>query len=436
MDDQRHSTFDRLRVAVLVDLLWRPDAGGHVKCWERLSEAVARSAPEIDLTVHFEGEAERVVERAANVRFHLHRPVLGSARIPFLRGVPDHTDLAPYHPGVARALAACDLVHTTDAFFAFARTAERVSAARRIPLVNSIHTDTPRYARVFSGRILESLVGRNALSRLLVDRLRMPEAQEHRMLRRLARHQGGAAFALVSRPDELDRARGVLPPDRLGLLRRGVDRAVFSPGRRDRGWLRAAYGVPEDVPLVLFAGRMNRGKNVMALARAVRILIDGGRAVHLLCAGEGEEREAVRAVLGSAATCPGVVPQAVLAGFYASCDLFALPSEIEVNSNVVREALACGAPVAVAVASGAGAMIQPDRTGIAVDGGGAAAWADALGPALSSPHGLAAMRRAATDFGRDHLPSWDAVLREDLLPVWMAVSGQEVVPCTRIASSF
>ena len=44
-----------LRVGVLVDLLWSPTAGGHVKTWERLARA-ALSAPEaVELTVHFQG---------------------------------------------------------------------------------------------------------------------------------------------------------------------------------------------------------------------------------------------------------------------------------------------------------------------------------------------------------------------------------------------
>ena len=42
-----------LRVAALVDLERTPQAGGHVKSWERLAEAAARSHANFDLTVHF-----------------------------------------------------------------------------------------------------------------------------------------------------------------------------------------------------------------------------------------------------------------------------------------------------------------------------------------------------------------------------------------------
>lgn len=423
----------RLKVAVLVDLEWRPDAGGHVKCWERLAEATAAAAPDVDLTVHFQGDRDQVVEQAANVRYAFHRPVFSTSALPFLAHVPDHTDLAPLNPRLGRALAGCDILHTTDGFFAFARTAARVARRRGIPLVNSVHTDTPGYTRVFMARTFEALFGKGCLTRLLSGTLRLPERGERAMLERLARHQAQASHVLVSRPDELERARTVLPDDRIGLLRRGVDRRVFHAGRRDRNWLQRAYGVPADARLVVFAGRMNRGKNIMALAHAVRALLDEGLPVHLLCAGEGEDRPAVKRLLGPAATCPGAVPQSVLAGFYAGADLFALPSAIEVNSNVVREALACGAPVAVAAASGGGALVRTGRTGAVVEGEGPAAWTAVLRPLLADPGRLAGMRRAVEAEAPRRLPSWETVLREDVLPVWRA-AALEMAACTPLAS--
>lgn len=419
-----HAGRPPLKVAVLVDLLWRPDAGGHVKCWERLSEAAVRSAPGIDLTVHFQGEEERTVTLAPNVRHRHHRPVFSTARIPFLRHVPDHTDLARHHPRLAARLQDCDLIHTTDAFFAYARTAERVAAARGVPLVNSVHTDTPGYTRIFMARTLEGLFGTSALTRLLVDRLALPAKGERDMLAKLARHQARSAFALVSRPEERARAEAVLPPERVGLLRRGIDRTLFTPAARDRAWLEDAYGVPRDRVLVLFAGRINRGKRPMTLAHAVRTLRGEGLDLHLLCAGEGEEKAHVQALLGDAATCPGAVPQTVLARFYASADLFVLPSEIEVNSNVVREALSSGVAVLAHADSGAGAVLREGETGGTVRGSDPEAWAAALRPLVAEPERLAAMGRGAGAWAAANLPSWDDVLVEDVLPVWTAAAGR------------
>lgn len=421
-----------LRIAVLVDLLWRPDAGGHVKCWERLSEAAVRLGPEIDLAVHFQGTEDRTVELAPHVRHVLHRPVFSTARIPFLDHVPDHTDLAPWHPRLARRIETAELIHTTDAFFAQARTAENVASRLGIPLVNSVHTDTPGYTRVFMARTFERLFGAGALTRLLIDRLRLPEKGERDMLNKLARHQARCAFALVSRPEELERARSVLPAGRVGLLRRGIDRTVFHPEAGDRARLAKEFGVPEKGTLVVFAGRVNRGKKALTLAEAIRTLREGGLDVHLLCAGEGEDREAIRALLGKGATCPGVVPQSVLAAFYAAADLFVLPSEIEVNSNVVREALSCGTAVFAHADSGAGAVLKPGETGGTVAGSDPGVWAEALRPLIVDPERLAAMGGNAFAFAARHLPSWDDVLKQDLLPVWFAAAGRRA--CSPIAS--
>lgn len=47
---------ERLSIGVLVDLIWGPWAGGHVKCWERLAAAAASMPRELDMTVHYLGE--------------------------------------------------------------------------------------------------------------------------------------------------------------------------------------------------------------------------------------------------------------------------------------------------------------------------------------------------------------------------------------------
>src|SRR5690349_15761727 len=122
----------RLKVGVLVDVVLTPDAGWHVKCWQRFAEAAVACPDELDLTVHFNGpEADRI-ELSPSVRYVLLPPVFSTAHI--IRQVPDHTDLAPWHPRLARMLADYDVIHTTDAFFCYARTATRVGRRHGIPV--------------------------------------------------------------------------------------------------------------------------------------------------------------------------------------------------------------------------------------------------------------------------------------------------------------
>src|SRR4051812_49856678 len=107
-----------LRVAVLVTLERGPAAGGHVKSWERIAEVAAKRPDLIELDLHFLAESARTESAAPNVRFHTHRAALGTRSLMFLEQGAGHTDLAPIHRGVRKALRGSDVVHATD-FFSF-----------------------------------------------------------------------------------------------------------------------------------------------------------------------------------------------------------------------------------------------------------------------------------------------------------------------------
>jgi glycosyltransferase involved in cell wall biosynthesis len=406
------------RVHVLVDLARRPGAGGHVKCWERLGAAAVGLADALDLTVHFAGENAETHALSSNVRFTTHRPVFSSARLPFLAPVPDHSDLAPFHPDLARSLAEADVVHTTDAYFAFARTAERVSRRRGIPLVTSIHTDTPRYTALFTAATIEHLFGEGRVSRLLTRGADLPRRAEERMLRRFAAHQQRCAAVVVSRPDQLEPFGRALSPARVSLLRRGVDREVFHPRAPERAWLEETFDVPPGRLVVVMVGRLDRVKNVLTVVDAIARLVAEGSPLHLVCAGEGPDLKAVYARLGARASCPGTIPPADLARLYASADVVAHASHIEDASNVVLEALACGRPLLVAAESGSGRFVTDGDTGLVVERNDAAAWADAL-RRVATDEGLRARLGArAAEWARNGIASWQDVLRDDLLAVW------------------
>src|SRR5262249_4456949 len=146
----------------------------------------------------------------------------------------------------------------------------------------------------------------------------------------------------------------LLGPDRVGLLRRGIDHQLFDPRLRDRAWLESALGVPAGRQVVISVGRLDRIKNVLVLAQGIKLLAERGRPVHLLCPGKGTDREAVQAALGDRVTCPGVLDPADLARAYASSDVCAQPALIEELSNAALEASASGLPLVVSESSGSG----------------------------------------------------------------------------------
>jgi glycosyltransferase involved in cell wall biosynthesis len=410
------------RVHVLVDLERRATSGGHVKVWERLAGAAAELPEVLDLTVHFAGDKAATHTLADNVRFKAHRSVFSSARLPFLADVPDHADLAPFHPALARELEGADLLHTTDAYFAFARTAERVARKRHLPLVTSIHTDTPRYTSLFTAATIDHVFGRGRLGRLLNQGAALPARAEARMSRRLDEHQRRCAAVIVSRPEQIEPVSRLVSSRPVTLLRRGIDRAVFHPQPPDRPWLDRTFDIPPGRLVVLVVGRLDRSKNVLTAVEAVRTLAAEGLPMHLLCVGEGADREMVFARLGAMASCPGALAQADLARAYASVDMVAHPSTIEETSNVTLEALASGRPVLVAAESGSGRHLVDGETGLVVEGGDPAAWAAALRRLASDDVLRARLSAGAAAWAADHIPTWRQVLLEDLVPVWRRVT--------------
>jgi glycosyltransferase involved in cell wall biosynthesis len=154
-----------------------------------------------------------------------------------------------------------------------------------------------------------------------------------------------------------------IPPDRVHVVVRGVDEAVFRP--RSMTEARVRLGIRSPLPIVLYAGRLAHVKGVDVLMAAARALRGRGVDHHLVVAGDGPLR---RRVLRFAATqpsgrvcVPGTVTQEQLAWWYAAAEVVAIPSRSEGVPNVYYEAAACGVPI---VASRVGGIAGVARGGI------------------------------------------------------------------------
>lgn len=408
-----------LKVGVLVDLTLSAEAGGHVKCWQRIAEAAVDFADRLDLTVHFAGKRRQCVELSPTVRYALLPPVLSTALL--VRDMPDHTDIAPWHPRLARVLGDYDVIHTTDAFFCYARTATRFGRRHGTPIVTSIHTNTPEYARITMAQWLQRRLGNGVAYRTANEFLALPDRVSAVLERRLVDHLARVTSAMGSYGGEIDaryrdRHSGV-------SLRRGLDRAVFNPGRRDRRWLETRFQLPPGHFIAMYAGKLNAGKNVPALASIIGRVRQAGAAIHLFCAGSGPERSVLEAALGPALTCSGTLDQDTLARAYASADLFLFPSMIDESGNAAVEALACGLPALVAAGSGVASRMA-DCAGLRVlPGDRPDLWAASIAELAAAPAQLAAMRMTAHSYTDAHVPDWGGILAEDLLPVWQAAAA-------------
>lgn len=113
--------------------------------------------------------------------------------------------------------------------------------------------------------------------------------------------------------------------------------------------------------------------------------------------------------LGDKVTLAGTVVPATLERFYASADLFLMPSLFEGYGMVLAEAMARGLPI-VCTTGGAAAETVPDAAAIKVAPGDVEALGRALVIAMSDKKLRARLADAAWEAGR-RLPTWNETAR-------------------------
>ncbi len=179
--------------------------------------------------------------------------------------------------------------------------------------------------------------------------------------------------------------------ERLELVTRGVDTALFDPRRRSDE-LRRRWGATADAPVVLFVGRLAPEKNLQALADAFLAMRAERPGMRLVVVGDGPSRQELAER----------VPEAIftgsrrgedLAAHYASADLFVFPSMTETFGNVTLEAMASGLAVLAYDHAGARQLIRSGDNGLLARYGDAE---DFLRQAVSLASGREEARRMAT----------------------------------------
>jgi glycosyltransferase involved in cell wall biosynthesis len=172
-------------------------------------------------------------------------------------------------------------------------------------------------------------------------------------------------------------------PERVHLWGRGVDRAVFSPERRDEAW-RLAQGYGEDEPVILFFGRLVLEKGLDAFAAVIAELERRGRRVRPLIVGEGPARGWIEDRLPGA-VFTGHLDGKALGTAVASADILVNPSVTEAFGNVNLEAMASGLAIVSADVGSAQALIENGKQGLLVDPKDPAAYADAVETLIRFP---------------------------------------------------
>lgn len=186
--------------------------------------------------------------------------------------------------------------------------------------------------------------------------------------------------------------------------------AAARAGRRNE--LRAAFGLPPEAVVFLFAGKLEVKKHPQDLLEAVaRLPADLRAKAYVLVAGEGPLRAACERLAHERdlrVSFAGFLNQSRLPDAYAAADVLVLPSDAgETWGLVVNEAMASGRPAVVSRAAGCCAdLIEEAKTGHSFALHDVQGLADLLAGYLRDP-GLAA-RQGLAAADRIHLFGVDA----------------------------
>lgn len=173
-----------------------------------------------------------------------------------------------------------------------------------------------------------------------------------------------------------------LSAERIQVWRRGIDKTLFNPQKRDPALMQALTG--NDRPVILFASRLVWEKNLEALIALYRLIRERNLPYNLLITGDGVAAGKCRAEMPHA-IFTGQADHDTLARIYASADVFFFPSVTETFGNVVLEAMASGLPCVIAGQGGSKDLIVPGRNGFLCAAGDAAGYLEKIEELLHRP---------------------------------------------------
>lgn len=144
----------------------------------------------------------------------------------------------------------------------------------------------------------------------------------------------------------------------------GIDLSRYRPGPPDEE-ARRRFQLPQHCPLILSVNRLSHEKRIDVLINAAAKLQEQAHIV-ITSTGpaEAELRAQVNALnLQERVTFPGFVSDEDLVSLYRLADIFAIPSEADLQSLATMEAMAVGLPVVAANAYALPELVHSEENG-------------------------------------------------------------------------
>ena len=235
--------------------------------------------------------------------------------------------------------------------------------------------------------------------------------------RRLIRRAIRDAAALIAVSAALKTALVELgaPPDKVTVLRNGVDTALFRPPA-DREAARRSLGLVG--PTLISVGLLIERKGHHHTIEAMRQL----PGIGLLIVGEGPERGRLAGLigqygLGERVRLLGPRPHAELPSLYGAADALVLASSREGWANVLLEAMACGTPVVASNIPGNPEVVREAAAGLVAEANTPGGIAAAVRRLFAAPPDRQATRAYAERFGWDETTAGQIAVFRRQLPI-------------------
>ena len=241
-----------------------------------------------------------------------------------------------------------------------------------------------------------------------------------------------AFVAISSRIRDEYLAAGV-PPGRVVWIPHGVDTERYRPTTpEEKRALRQRLGLPEEALIVIFTGRLLRGKGVEVLVEAFAGLASRQPRAHLLVVGSGIGQVlSVEGELKAQIASAGLGGRVSLAGrvsnvdeYLRAADVFAFPSFFEALPLSVIEAAACGLACVTTPVGGIVDVLEDGRSGVFVAPGDAQGLAATLEGLLSDDGRRKALGEAAREAAKLRFDLGSSVERYRTLFLGLAAARQ------------
>jgi glycosyltransferase involved in cell wall biosynthesis len=198
-------------------------------------------------------------------------------------------------------------------------------------------------------------------------------------------------------------AHGLRPPTT--VISNGVNIQRYHPGKEPGEEVESRYHLTSG-PRILSVGRLMKDKRLDLLIKAMRIVCDQQEA-HLLVVGRGSERRYLKNLIIKLNLEPyihllGYVPEEDLPALYRACDLFAIPSMVEVQSLPALQAAVTGLPIVAADSAALPELVRHGVNGMLVNPLNPKELGEAILFILSQPEIARQMGQISLEIGCTH----------------------------------